>query len=56
MANGFNLIASPPADVFLTERLAQLQSDLIIVDAESDARDAPEQQSLRQELADTKPN
>jgi len=28
--------------VFLTERLAQLQPDLIIVDAESDARDALE--------------
>jgi response regulator NasT len=39
---GFNLIASLPADVFLTERLAQLQPDLIIVDAESDARDALE--------------
>jgi response regulator NasT len=31
-----------PADVFLTERLAQLQPDLIIVDAESEARDALE--------------
>ncbi len=35
-------MASLPADVFLTERLAQLRSDLIIVDAESDARDALE--------------
>ncbi|MEY3125142.1 MAG: hypothetical protein RLZZ573_1662 [Pseudomonadota bacterium] len=42
LANGFNLLASLPADVFLTERLAQLQPDLIIVDAESDARDALE--------------
>jgi response regulator NasT len=42
LENGFNLIASLPADVFLTERLAQLQPDLIIVDAESDARDALE--------------
>ena len=38
----FNLVASLPADVFLTERLAQLQPDMIIVDAESDARDALE--------------
>ncbi len=30
LENGFNLIASLPADVFLTERLAQLQPDLII--------------------------
>ncbi len=42
LENGFNLIASLPADVFLTERIAQLQPDLIIVDAESDARDALE--------------
>ncbi len=42
LKNGFNLVASLPADVFLTERLAQLQPDLIIVDAESEARDALE--------------
>jgi response regulator NasT len=42
LENGFHLIASLPADVFLTERLAQLQPDMIIVDAESDARDALE--------------
>jgi len=42
LESGFNLIASLPADVFLTERLAQLRPDLIIVDAESDARDALE--------------
>ncbi|WP_296508082.1 ANTAR domain-containing protein [Rhodoferax sp.] len=42
LENGFNLIASLPADTFLTERLAQLQPDMIIVDAESDARDALE--------------
>ena len=35
-------MASLPADVFLAERIAQLQPDLIIVDAESDARDALE--------------
>lgn len=42
LESGFNLVASIPADVFLTERLAQLRPDLIIVDAESDARDALE--------------
>jgi two-component system, response regulator / RNA-binding antiterminator len=42
LENGFNLIATLPADVFLAERLAQLQPDMIIVDAESAARDALE--------------
>ncbi len=42
LESGFNLLASLPCDVFLTERLAQLRPDLIIVDAESDARDALE--------------
>ena len=42
LESGFNLIATLPADVFLTERIAQLQPDLIIVDAESEARDALE--------------
>ncbi len=42
LENDYNLVASLPADVFLTERLAQLQPDMIIVDAESDARDALE--------------
>src|SRR5664279_5013670 len=42
LENGFNLFASLPADVYLTERLAQLQPDMIIVDAESEARDALE--------------
>ncbi len=39
---GFNLVATLPADVFLAERIAQLQPDMIVVDAESDARDALE--------------
>ncbi|MDE2048844.1 MAG: ANTAR domain-containing protein [Betaproteobacteria bacterium] len=39
---GCNLIAVLPADVHLTERIAQLQPDLIIVDAESAARDTLE--------------
>jgi response regulator NasT len=42
LESGFNLIATLPADVFLTERLTQLQPDLVIVDAESEARDALE--------------
>ncbi|MBI2746700.1 MAG: ANTAR domain-containing protein [Burkholderiales bacterium] len=42
LESGFNLVASLPADVFLNERLAQLQPDMVIVDAESDARDALE--------------
>ena len=42
LENGFNLVAVLPADTFLPERLAQLHVDLIIVDADSDARDALE--------------
>jgi response regulator NasT len=42
LENGFNLVAVLPADTFLQERLAQLQADLIILDAESEARDALE--------------
>lgn len=42
LEGGFNLIATLPADTFLAERLAQLQPDMIIVDAESDARDCLE--------------
>ena len=42
LESGFNLIATLPADVFLSDRIHQLQPDLIIVDAESEARDALE--------------
>ncbi|CAM3710274.1 ANTAR domain-containing response regulator [Paracidovorax anthurii] len=42
LENGFNLVATLPADVFLGERIAQLQPDMVIVDAESAARDALE--------------
>ncbi len=42
LESGFNLVATLPPDVFLTERLAQLQPDMIIVDAESEARDSLE--------------
>ena len=42
LENGFNLVAVLPADVFLPERIHQIQPDMIIVDAESEARDALE--------------
>ena len=42
LENGFNLIAVLPADPFLRERLAQLDPDMVILDAESEARDALE--------------
>ena len=42
LESGFNLVAVLPADSFLAERIAQLQPDMIIVDAESEARDALE--------------
>jgi len=39
---GYNIIASLPADLYLPERIVQLQPDMIIIDAESDARDVLE--------------
>lgn len=39
---GYDIIASLPADFYLPERISQLQPDLIIIDAESDARDVLE--------------
>lgn len=42
LENNFNLVAVLPADTFLQERLGQLQPDMIIVDAESEARDTLE--------------
>lgn len=42
LEGGFNLVAVLPADPFLAERLQQLHPDLVVVDAESDARDALE--------------
>ena len=42
LENGYNIVAVLPADTFLGERLAQLQPDTIIVDAESEARDSLE--------------
>ena len=42
LESGYDLVASLPADVFLPERIAQLQPDLIIADSESDACDVLE--------------
>lgn len=42
LENGYNIIAVLPTDTFLRERIAQLQPDLIVVDAESAARDSLE--------------
>ncbi|MES2932208.1 MAG: ANTAR domain-containing protein [Pseudomonadota bacterium] len=39
---GYNIIAVIPGDVYMSERIAQLQPDMIIIDAESDARDVLE--------------
>ena len=40
---GYNIVAAIPGDFYLQERIAQLQPDIIIIDAESDARDVLEQ-------------
>ena len=42
LEGGYNIVAVLPADVFLSERLAQIGPDMIIVDAESQARDTLE--------------
>ncbi len=42
LENGYNIVAVLPADVFLPDRLNQIQPDMIIVDAESQARDTLE--------------
>lgn len=42
LESGYDLVASLPADFYLPERIAQLQPDMIIIDAESDARDVLE--------------
>ncbi len=39
---GYNIVAVFPADMHLPERVAQLQPDMIIIDAKSDARDVLE--------------
>ena len=42
LEGGYNIVAVLPADMFLPDRIAQIQPDLIIVDAESQARDTLE--------------
>lgn len=42
LENGYNIVAVLPTDMFLPDRLAQIQPDLIIIDAESQARDTLE--------------
>src|SRR3954469_2213130 len=42
LESGYDIVASLPADMYLPERIAQLQPDMIIIDAESDARDVLE--------------
>jgi len=42
LKSGYDIVAALPADIFLPERIAQIQPDLIIVDSESDARDVLE--------------
>ena len=36
---GYNIMAVLPADMFLRHQLAQIQPDMVIIDAESQARD-----------------
>lgn len=42
LESGYDIVASLPADIYLPERILQLQPDLIIIDTESDARDVLE--------------
>ena len=42
LENGYNIVAVLPVDVFLPDRIAQIAPDMIIVDAESQARDTLE--------------
>ena len=42
LEGGYNIVAVLPADVYLPERLAQIAPDMIIVDAQSQARDTLE--------------
>lgn len=39
---GYNIVAVLPADLHLADRVVQLQPDMVIIDAESDARDVLE--------------
>ena len=38
LEGGYNIVAVLPSDMFLPDRIAQIQPELIIVDAESQAR------------------
>jgi len=42
LESGYNIVAVLPADLFLPDRLTQIAPDMIIVDAESQARDTLE--------------
>jgi response regulator NasT len=42
LESGYDIVASLPADIFLPQRIAQIQPDMIIIDSESDARDVLE--------------
>jgi len=42
LESGYDIVASLPADIFLPERIAQIQPDMIIIDSESDALDVLE--------------
>lgn len=42
LESGYDIVASLPVDIFLPERIAQIQPDMIIIDSESDARDVLE--------------
>ncbi|WDZ97157.1 ANTAR domain-containing protein [Herbaspirillum sp. WKF16] len=42
MDAGYNIVAALPADLSLPDRIASLQPDMIIIEAESDARDVLE--------------
>ncbi len=39
LESGYNVVATLPGDAFLPERIAQIQPDMIVVDAESQGRD-----------------
>jgi len=42
LESGYDIVASLPADIFLPERIGQIQPDMVIIDSESDARDVLE--------------
>ncbi len=42
LADGYNIVAVLPIDAFLPDRISQIQPDMIIVDAQSEARDTLE--------------